>query len=102
MKLAFAAPASGLPSFPTAFGSQASFVHLVMKLLSAAPVSAFPSLPTALLWQVSCATAHPPVNVNIAITRASFLMTDLLLQVVLVARDKEILLSDCYDHLGGD
>jgi hypothetical protein len=40
MKLAFAAPASGLPSLPTAFGAQASFVHFVMKLLSAAPVSA--------------------------------------------------------------
>src|SRR5262249_28317466 len=49
IKLAFAAPASGLPFLSTAFGSQASFVHFVMKLLSAAPARGLPSLPTALL-----------------------------------------------------
>jgi hypothetical protein len=86
MKLALAAPASGFPFLSTAFGSQPSVVHFVMKLLSAPPVSAFPSLPTALLCQVSCATADPTVNVDYAITRASFFMTDLLLQVVLGAR----------------
>src|SRR6266436_2083498 len=45
MKLAFAAPASGLPFLSTAFGSQASFVHFVMKLLSAAPARGLPSFP---------------------------------------------------------
>src|SRR5438552_3536880 len=44
-KLAFAAPASFLPSFPTAPASQ----HFFMELALAAPASAFPSLPTELL-----------------------------------------------------
>jgi hypothetical protein len=44
MKLVFAAPASFLPSFPTALASQHFFIELVL----AAPASAFPSLLTAL------------------------------------------------------
>jgi len=43
-KLVFAAPASFLPSFPTAPASQ----HFFMELALAAPASAFPSLLTAL------------------------------------------------------
>src|SRR6516225_9548956 len=53
MKLFFAAPLSGLPSDPIAFGAHASRLHLVMKLFFAAPTSALPFFPTALLSQVS-------------------------------------------------
>jgi len=49
MKLVFAAPASGLPSLPMAFGSQASLVHFIIKLLSAAPASGLPFFPIAWL-----------------------------------------------------
>jgi hypothetical protein len=42
MKLALAAPASGLPFLSIAFGSQTSFAHFVMKLFSAAPASGLP------------------------------------------------------------
>src|SRR5215475_11006895 len=59
MKLAFAAPASGLPSLPTAFASHASLVHLPMKLFRAAPASGLPSLPTAFDLQLSCAATEP-------------------------------------------
>src|SRR5262245_57915025 len=58
MKLDFAAPASFLPSLPTAFASQEDFMHFFMKLVLAAPASALPSLPTALVSQdASCARA---------------------------------------------
>jgi hypothetical protein len=78
MKLAFAAPSSGLPSEPTAFGAQASRLHFVKKLFFAAPASGLPSFPTALLSHDpgaaggACATAEPTANAvtNIAnITR---------------------------------
>jgi hypothetical protein len=61
MKLFFAAPLSGLPSDPTAFGAQASRLHFVMKLVFAAPASGLPSLETALLSHVpgACAAAEP-------------------------------------------
>src|SRR5215813_1063795 len=68
MKLVFAAPASFLPSPPTALASQASFLHFFMKLVFAAPTRALPSLPTALLSQVSCAMAEP--NAKIVSTAA--------------------------------
>jgi hypothetical protein len=45
MKLVFAAPASFLPSFPTALPSQHFFIELIL----AAPASAFPSLLTVLV-----------------------------------------------------
>ena len=51
MKLFFAAPASGLPSLPTALVSQASVLHFLTKAVLAAPESALPSLPTALVSQ---------------------------------------------------
>jgi hypothetical protein len=69
MKLALAAPASGLPFLSIAFGSQASFVHLVMKLLSAAPASGLLSFPTALLEHVSCATAALMAKIDSKTTR---------------------------------
>jgi hypothetical protein len=55
MKLFFAAPESFLPFTLTAFGKHASRLHFLRKLLSAAPASGLPSLPTALLAQVSWA-----------------------------------------------
>jgi hypothetical protein len=62
MKLLFAAPLSGLPSDPIAFGVHASRLHLAMKLFFAAPTSALPFFPTALLSQVSCPAAEPIAN----------------------------------------
>jgi hypothetical protein len=53
MKLVFAAPASGLPSWLTALVAQVSAMHFFMKEVFAAPASGFPSLPIALLSQVS-------------------------------------------------
>src|SRR5215510_8274778 len=55
MKLAFAAPASFLPSLPTAPASQ----HFRIELVLAAPVRALPSLLTAFAVQAapSCAKA---------------------------------------------
>jgi hypothetical protein len=47
MKEFFAAPLSGLPSDPMAFGAQASRLHFVRKLVRAAPASGFPSFPVA-------------------------------------------------------
>src|SRR5207248_4177507 len=64
MKLVFAAPASFLPSLPTALASQASLLHFCTKLVFAAPASGLPSFPTALLTQVSCATAAPRANTD--------------------------------------
>ena len=51
MKLFLAAPASFLPSEPTALVSQASWLHFFMNEVFAAPASALPSLPTALASQ---------------------------------------------------
>src|SRR5262249_10310103 len=48
IKLFFAAPLSGLPSDPIAFGPQASRLHFAIKLVFAAPASGFPSFETAL------------------------------------------------------
>src|SRR5262249_582948 len=64
MKLFFAAPLSGLPSEPIAFGSHASRLHFVRKLVLAAPASSLPSFPTALLAHVpgACAAADPMEN----------------------------------------
>jgi hypothetical protein len=47
IKLFFAAPLKGLPSLPTAFGSQASFLHFLTNAVFAAPESGLPSLPMA-------------------------------------------------------
>src|SRR5262249_50413910 len=64
MKLAFAAPASFLPSEPTALVSQASWLHFFMNEVLAAPASGLPSLPTALASQdASCAKAEPAAKV---------------------------------------
>src|SRR5213078_2319802 len=64
MKLFLAAPLSGLPSDPTAFGSQASRLHFATKLVFAAPASGLPSFETALLSHVpgACAAAEPMAN----------------------------------------
>src|SRR5690349_5393911 len=75
MKLFLAAPASGLPSEPTAFGAQASSLHFFMNEVLAAPASALPSLPTALLSQVSSASAAPAAKVaTIAARKIRFIM----------------------------
>src|ERR1700739_1774161 len=64
MKLFLAAPASFLPSEPTALVSQASWLHFFMNEVFAAPASALPSLPTALASQdASCAKAEPAAKV---------------------------------------
>src|ERR1700754_3209462 len=60
MKLFWAAPASFLPSEPTALVSQESWLHFFMNEVFAAPARALPSLPTALASQdASCANAEP-------------------------------------------
>src|SRR6476661_5871927 len=64
MKLVFAAPESGLPSWLTALVAQVSAMHFFMNEVLAAPASGLPSLPTALLSQVSCARAAPPANIT--------------------------------------
>ena len=43
--------------------AQESDMHFFMKDVLAAPASALPSLPTALVSQVSCATAEPTAKV---------------------------------------
>src|SRR5262249_51796776 len=64
MKLVLAAPASFLPSEPTALVSQASWLHFFMNEVFAAPASGLPSLPTALASQVaSWAKAEPAAKV---------------------------------------
>jgi len=50
MKLVFAAPESGLPSWLTALVAQVSTMHFFMNEVFAAPASALPSLPTALVF----------------------------------------------------
>ena len=52
MKLVFAAPESGLPSWLTALVAQVSAMHFFMNEVLAAPASGLPYLPTALLSQV--------------------------------------------------
>src|SRR5690349_15674034 len=74
MKLLLAAPASFLPSEPTALASQLSIMHFFMKLVLAAPASGLPSLPMALLSQVSSANAEPAAKVARTATRKSFFM----------------------------
>src|SRR4051812_45350707 len=75
IKLFLAAPASGLPSAPTALGVQASALHFFMNEVLAAPASALPSLPTALLSQVSSAKAEPAAKVaTIAARKIRFIM----------------------------
>src|SRR6185312_9133219 len=65
MKLVLAAPASFLPSEPTALVSQASWLHFFMNEVFAAPASGLPSLPTALASQdASCAKAVPAAKVT--------------------------------------
>jgi hypothetical protein len=54
-----------LPSALTALVAHVSVMHFFMKDVFAAPASGLPSLPTALLSQVSCAKAAPPANVAI-------------------------------------
>src|SRR5579872_628637 len=66
MKEFFAAPASFLPSEPTALVSQVSIVHFFMNEVLAAPASGLPSLPTAFVSQeASCANAEPAAKVAI-------------------------------------
>src|SRR5512135_1721492 len=62
MKEFLAAPASFLPSEPTALVSQLSCMHFFMNEVLAAPASGLPSLPIALVSQLSCAKAAPPAN----------------------------------------
>src|SRR6266481_7569687 len=57
MKLVFAAPLSGLPSDPMAFGSHASRLHLARSAVRAVPASSRPSFPIALLAHVPGAFA---------------------------------------------
>src|SRR5262249_58064838 len=75
MKLDFAAPASFLPSEPTALASQASWLHFFMNEVFAAPASGLPSLPTALASQeASCANAEPAAKVASTATTNIFFM----------------------------
>src|SRR5215469_6303643 len=70
MKLVLAAPASFLPSEPTALVSQASWLHFFMNEVFAAPASGLPSLPTALASQdASWAKAEPAAKVARMATR---------------------------------
>jgi hypothetical protein len=64
MKLFFAAPLSGLPSDPIAFGAQVSRLHFARKAVRAAPATSRPSFPIALLSHVpgACAAAEPIAN----------------------------------------
>src|SRR5674476_650604 len=80
MKLVFAAPESGLPSWLTALVAQLSAMHFFMNEVLAAPASALPSLPTALLSQVSCARAAPPANVTTNAANINFLSMVLSLE----------------------
>src|SRR4029077_19640509 len=73
MKLVFAAPESGLPSWLTALVAQVSAMHFLMDAVLAAPASGLPSLPTALLSQVSCASAAPPANITTNTANSVFL-----------------------------
>jgi hypothetical protein len=69
IKLAFAAPASALPSSPTAFPAHISRLHFLMKFDRAAPASGSPFLPIACNSQVvsngniCCAATEPHPNV---------------------------------------
>src|SRR5258708_3037418 len=83
MKLVFAAPESGLPSWLTALVAQVSAMHFLMDAVLAAPASGLPSLPTALLSQVSCARAAPPANATTNAANIIFLSMVLSLSVVL-------------------
>src|SRR5215467_13916830 len=70
MKLFLAAPASFLPSEPTALVSHASCVHFFMNEVFAAPASGLPSLPIALASQeASCAKAEPAAKVAMMAAR---------------------------------
>src|SRR3954468_9335742 len=84
MKLDFAAPARGLPSWLTAFVAQVSAIHFFMNEVLAAPASGLPSLPTALVSQVSCARAALPANAMTKATSIIFLIMVLLLRMVRV------------------
>src|SRR6478735_4962783 len=70
MKLVLAAPASFLPSEPTALVSQESAMHFFMNEVLAAPASGLPSLPMALASQeASCAKAEPAAKVAMMAAR---------------------------------
>src|SRR6266702_2711953 len=69
MKLFLAAPASFLPSEPTALASQESAIYFFMNEVLAAPASALPSLPTAFVSQDSCANAEPTAKLAITAAR---------------------------------
>ena len=75
MKLLLAAPFSGFPFDPIAFGAHASRLHFIMKLIFAAPTSGLPFFPTALLAHVSCPAAEPIAN---AITNDTYINTFIL------------------------
>ena len=75
-KLAFAAPANGLPFLSTALGSHASFLHFVRKAVLAAPARGLPVLLTAYVAQVaSCAIAELRVKIESATARTKCFMT---------------------------
>src|SRR3984893_18143145 len=80
MKLVFAAPESGLPSWLTALVAQVSAMHFFMNEVLAAPASGLPYLPTALLSQVSCARAAPPANITTNAANIIFLSMVLSLE----------------------
>lgn len=74
IKLFLAAPLSGFPSLPTAFGAQASSLHFFTKLVFAAPVSGLPSFPTALVSQVAWASAEVVEKQTKRVIRANCLI----------------------------
>src|ERR1700687_4076152 len=85
MKLVFAAPESGLPSWLTALVEQVSAMHFFTNEVLAAPASGLPSLPTALLSQVSCARAAPPANATTNAANIIFLNTVSLPSMVITS-----------------
>jgi hypothetical protein len=57
-------------------------MHFFMDAVFAAPASALPSLPTALVSQDSCAKAEPIANVAITEARTMLLTMGVLLTIV--------------------
>jgi len=79
MKLVLAAPASGLPSLPTACSVQDVLMHFFMKLVLAAPASGFPCLSIAFashaaFCATACASVTPFAKTNTSIAKAICLM----------------------------
>src|ERR1051326_3324900 len=72
MKLFLAAPASFLPSEPTALVSQLSWLHFFMNEVFAAPASGLPSLPTALASKDDSSEQADPAE-KVAMTAAKIM-----------------------------